>query len=117
MSKKDEQKKNKKEFSKVLLIQESILVWVVTIFCLLLTAACIYFDYTGELPWVAAICGFPWTAYGVSQACYYRKSEKENIKGGIKYDTVMAQLKAEAEEVTEDSQMPEEEFAPEDEEI
>lgn len=90
MSKKDEQKKNKKEFSKVLLIQESILVWVVTIFCLLLTVVCIYFDYTGELPWVAAICGFPWTAYGVSQACYYRKALKENVKGGIKYDTVMA---------------------------
>lgn len=90
MSKKDKQKKDKKEFSKVLLIQESILVWIVTLFCLLLTVVCIYFDYTGELPWIAAICGFPWTAYGVSQACYYKKALKENIKGGIKYDTVMA---------------------------
>lgn len=36
---------------------------------------------------------FPWTAYGVSQACYYRKSEKENTIGGIKYDSVMAQFK------------------------
>lgn len=35
------------------------------------------------------MCGFPWAAYGVSQACYYRKAEKENTKGGIKYDTVM----------------------------
>lgn len=117
MAKKEKQKKNKKEFSKILLIQESVLVWITTIFCMALCPVCIYFDYTGELPWVAAMCGFVWAAYGVSQACYYRKSEKENIKGGIKYDTVMAQLKAETEEVTEDSQMPEEEFAPENEEI
>jgi hypothetical protein len=35
------------------------------------------------------MCGFPWTAYGVSQGFYYRKAEKENTKGGIKYDTTM----------------------------
>jgi hypothetical protein len=30
----------------------------------------------------------------VSQACYYRKAEKENTKGGIKYDTTMHSLEA-----------------------
>ena len=35
------------------------------------------------------MCGFPWTAYGVSQACYYGKSMKENTKGGIKYETAV----------------------------
>ena len=38
------------------------------------------------------MCGFPWTAYGVSQACYYRKAEKENTRGGVKYDTIMYEL-------------------------
>ena len=33
--------------------------------------------------------GFPWTAYGVSQAMYYRKSQKENTAGGIKYESVI----------------------------
>ena len=32
----------------------------------------------------------PWGAYAVGQGFYYRKAEKENTKGGIKYDTVMA---------------------------
>jgi hypothetical protein len=35
------------------------------------------------------MCGFPWTAYGASQAFYFRKAEKENTSGGIKYETVM----------------------------
>lgn len=33
--------------------------------------------------------GFPWGAYGVSQACYYGKSMKENTVGGIKYETAL----------------------------
>ena len=37
--------------------------------------------------------GFPWTAYGVSQAMYYRKSMKENTCGGIKYETVMEEAR------------------------
>ena len=83
---------NKKtEFSKVLLIQESILIWIMTIAFLGLAYICIVNQYFGELPWLATMVAFPWTAYGVSQACYYKKSEKENTKGGIKYDTVIQQ--------------------------
>ena len=86
-------KESKKlEFSKALLIQESILIWIITIVFLVLAFVCIAKDYLGELSWLTAMCALPWTAYGVSQAFYYRKSEKENTIGGIKYDTVMAQL-------------------------
>lgn len=81
----------KNEFSKVLLIQESILIWIMTIAFLGLAYICIVNQYFGELPWLATMVAFPWTAYGVSQACYYKKSEKENTKGGIKYDTVIQQ--------------------------
>jgi hypothetical protein len=81
--------KKKNEFSKVLLIQESILIWIMTIAFLGLAYICIVNQYFGELPWLATMVAFPWTAYGVSQACYYKKSEKENTKGGIKYDTVV----------------------------
>ena len=31
----------------------------------------------------------PWAAYGVSQACYYKKAEKENTKGGIIFEKAM----------------------------
>ena len=82
-------KNKKKEFSKTLLIQESALIWVTTISSIILAFYCVVNQYFSELPWVAAMIGFPWTAYGVSQACYYRKAEKENTKGGIKYDSVV----------------------------
>jgi hypothetical protein len=86
--------KNKKnmEFSKKLLIQESILVWIVTIAFIALTFFCVINQYFGELPWVTAMCGFPWTAYGASQTFYLKKSERENTRGGIKYETVMADI-------------------------
>lgn len=82
-------KKNKVEFSKKLLLQESILIWVITIAFIVLAFVCVTNQYFGELPWLAAMCGFPWTAYGASQAFYFKKAERENTKGGIKYETVM----------------------------
>ena len=71
--------KKKREFSKCLLFQESILIWLITIAFIVLAFICVFNQYFGELPWLTAICGFPWTAYGVSQAFYYKKAEKENI--------------------------------------
>ena len=81
--------KKKRAFSKTLLIQESILSWVITLAFIALAFFCVVNQYFGELPWLAAMCGFPWTAYGVSQACYYKKSEKENTEGGITYASMM----------------------------
>lgn len=85
-------KKNKLEFSKLLLIQESALIWIVTIALIILAFVCISKEYFGELPWIAAMVGFPWAAYGVSQAYYYRKAMAENTKDGIKYESVLNSL-------------------------
>ena len=82
----------KKEFSKALLIQESALIWIVTIALIALAFYCIYLGYTGTLPWLAAMVTAPWTAYGVSQGFYYNKSKAENKKDGIKYETVMSTI-------------------------
>lgn len=86
--------KKAKEYSKVLLIQESALLWVLTLGMMGLAYLCIINGYLGTLPWLAAMVAFPWTAYGVSQTMYYRKSEKENTKGGIKFESVMAEVNA-----------------------
>lgn len=94
------QANKKKEFSKVLLIQESILIWITTLGLLGLAFICIMKDFTGSLPWITAMISLPWTAYGVSQACYYKKSTIENSKNGIKYDTVMATLNQSGDEET-----------------
>ena len=80
-------KKEKRAFSKTLLIQESILIWIISIVFLVLAFICIMNGFTGELPWLTVIVSFPWGAYGISQAYYYKKSMKENSSGGIVYDS------------------------------
>lgn len=84
--------KKKNEFSKTLLIQESVLIWIMSLAFLALAYVCIINQYFGELPWLAAMVAFPWTAYGVSQGFYYKKAMAENTKDGIKYESVVAQL-------------------------
>ena len=79
----------KTEFSKSLLIQESILIWIMSLTFLVLAFYCIYMGYTGSLPWLAAMVAFPWTAYGISQAFYYRKAMAENTRDGIKFESVL----------------------------
>ena len=86
-------KKKKSEFSKFLLIQESVLIWIITLAFIGLAFFCVVNQYFGELPWLTAMAMAPWGAYAVGQGFYYRKAEKENTQGGIKYDTVMMQYK------------------------
>lgn len=86
--------KKKTEFSKVLLKQEAALIWIMSIGFLLLAFYCIYMGFIGSLPWLSAMVGFPWTAYGVSQAMYYRKSMAENTSGGVKYESVISEIEA-----------------------
>ena len=85
-------KKNKKEktsFSKALLIQESILIWIITITFLVLAFICVFNSFFGELPWLSVIVAFPWSAYGISQTYYYKKSMKENTKDGIIFEQAL----------------------------
>ena len=68
------EKKKKLEFSKSLLIQESILIWIHTISMIVLAYLCALRGYYAELPWLTAMVTLPWTAYGVSQHAYYKKA-------------------------------------------
>lgn len=86
--------KQKREFSKTLLIQESALIWIVTLSCLALSAYCIFMGYLGSLAWLSTIASVSWAAYGVSQAMYYRKSMAENTSGGVKYESVISEIEA-----------------------
>ena len=85
----------KREFSKTLLVQESMLIWVTTLAFLALAFVCVFKGYVGSLPWLAAMAAFPWTAYGVSQAFYYNKSKAENTRNGIKFETVVKEKQIE----------------------
>ena len=78
----------KHTFSKILLIQESILIWVITLACLVMAFICIFSGSFVELPWITAMVGCPWGAYAISQHAYYKKSMAENTQGGIVYDNL-----------------------------
>ena len=54
------------EFSKVLLIQESMLIWIHTIAMLTLAFICVFKEAYAELPWLTAMVSLPWAAYAVS---------------------------------------------------
>ena len=84
--------KQKREFSKTLLIQESALNWISTLAYIVLAFYCIFNGYMGSLPWLTASASLPWAAYGVSQVYYYKKSMAENTKDGVKYASVMKEL-------------------------
>ena len=66
------EEKKKYPFSKVLLIQESILIWLVTLACLVMAFICIFTGSFVELPWITAMVGCPWAAYAITQQAYYK---------------------------------------------
>ena len=84
-------KRKKGAFSKRLLVQESVLIWILTFSFIGLAYLCVRTGYTGTLPWLSVPLTGAWGAYGVSQAMYYKKSEKENTAGGIVFETAMKQ--------------------------
>lgn len=99
---KNKKRDNKLEFSKALLIQESILIWINTIVMLVLAAMCIVFDYISDIPWLAVMAGLPWAAYAVSQRAYYKKAQAENTKNGIKYESVLKEYEDDNEDEDEE---------------
>jgi positive regulator of sigma E activity len=102
--------KKKIEFSKILLIQESVLIWIMSLTFLILAFVCIYQGYVGSLPWLSSMVAFPWTAYGVSQAFYYKKSTVENSKDGVRFESVMAEVQRSIPQVVNCQEVIEEEL-------
>lgn len=84
---KKDKESEKQSFSKTLLIQESLLIWIHTIAVLVLAYICVFRGYYAELPWLTAMVALPWTAYAVSQHAYYKKAQAENTEGGIVFES------------------------------
>lgn len=88
--KKTDEEKKKKAFSKALLIQESILIWLITISFIVLAFLCVLSGMSAvEIGFLTVLPGVAWAAYGISQTAYYKKSAQENTKDGIIYETAM----------------------------
>jgi len=82
-------KKKKNTFSKTLLMQESVLIWIITLSYITLAFYCVHEGFSASLPWLTALPTVAWGAYGVSQNAYYKKSAAENTKDGIVFETTM----------------------------
>lgn len=65
-SSKNKNQKKKTEFSKKLLIQESALIWIMTLALVTLSFVCVLTGAYAELPWLTAMVALPWGAYGAS---------------------------------------------------
>lgn len=94
----EKETKKKLEFSKTLLIQESILIWIHTIAMLTLAFIVVFREAYAELPWLTAMVSLPWGAYAISQHAYYKKAQAENTEGGIVFENAFAQPYSEIED-------------------
>jgi len=83
-------RKKKPDYSKRLVSDIRILLWVVTVGGLLLAAYCIRLGYTGSLPWLSAMVGLPWTAHGVVCSFYLSLAKSDHKEGGITFETAKA---------------------------
>ncbi len=97
-----------KEYSKKVLDNELALLWVNTIGMMALAFYCVRTQFDAAFPWLTAMVGLPWTAWGVSKTGYTMKSTRENTAGGIIYESVIQekqtnpQTNAEEEETVTD---------------
>lgn len=66
------------EYSKKLINDIRSLLWVVTVGGILLAFYCVYKDYVGSLPWIAAMVGLPWSAHGVVCAFYLNMAKSDH---------------------------------------
>ncbi len=82
-------KKKKIEFSKAIIIIETLLVLYVTHRVLGFISVSIESNFTGSLPYLTTLIGAVWGAYGTSISFYYNKAKAENkikINNNIRRD-------------------------------
>lgn len=78
------------DFSKRLISDIRVLLWVVTVGALMLAAWCIKKGYTGSLPWLSAMVGLPWAAHGTVCSFYLNMAKSDHKAGGITFETAKA---------------------------
>ena len=67
------------QFSKLIILFETIIVAYLTYKGVYLAELCIVNQYAGSLPWIATMLISAWGAYGVSVGFYYNKGKAEQI--------------------------------------
>uniref|UniRef100_A0AAU8B5K6 DUF2933 domain-containing protein n=1 Tax=Dulem virus 33 TaxID=3145751 RepID=A0AAU8B5K6_9CAUD len=78
------------DFSKRLILDIRLLLWIVTLGGLALAAWCVKKGFTGSLPWLSAMVGLPWTAHGAVCSFYLNMSKSDHSEGGITFEAAKA---------------------------
>ncbi|MCC8066635.1 MAG: hypothetical protein LIO94_05975 [Clostridiales bacterium] len=78
------------EFSKRLVLDIRVLLWIVTLGGLILAGWCIWKGFTASLPWLSAMVGLPWSAHGVVCSFYLNMAKSDHSEGGITFETAKA---------------------------
>lgn len=73
-------KKNKFQFSKLIIIIETLLTMYVTYEVIELIKIVVVNGFDGNLPYLTTLITVVWGAYGVSVSYYYSKSKCENVE-------------------------------------
>ena len=79
----------KLEFSKQLIKDIRILLWIITISSIVLAFYCVHLGYTGTIPWIAALVGLPWSAHGVVCSFYLNMAKSDHKQGGITFEKML----------------------------
>lgn len=106
MKKQVKKQPKKFEFSKLIIVFETILVALVSWKVLAFAEMCIVSQYVGSLAFLTTMITAVWGAYGVSVSFYYNKAKAENIpkiQNSIEMEKAqMAQVKVEVTQTTQD---------------
>lgn len=78
-----------KEFTQYMILSDNAILWYMCTGYLGLAAFSIYKNYTGALPWLTGGLALAFGGWATIQAFLIKKSEKQNTKGGITYDTAI----------------------------
>ena len=87
-----------KEFTQFMILSDNTILWYMCVAYTALAAYSIYKNFTGSLPWLTGGLGLAFAAWATIQSFLIKKSERQNIAGGITYDTAMANVKKEQTE-------------------
>lgn len=84
----------KTDFSKRLINDIRLLLWIITIASIVLAFYCVHLGYLGTLPWIAALVGLPWSAHGVVCSFYLNMAKSDHREGGITYEKMIKELES-----------------------
>lgn len=78
------------EYSKRITDDMRGLLWVISVGAIALAFFCAYLRFDAAFPWITAMVGLPWTAWGTAAAFYLNLAKSDHSSGGITFEAAKA---------------------------